>query len=86
MFERHETDHLSEKFVEGLEDELDEASLGRRVRRLLRELPGLRVEVDVAPETPRNGKKPREYLHRGPQLRLLTFMCFTGSANGVATN
>ena len=49
---RNPTHHLSEKFVEGLKDELDEASLGRRVRRLLRELPRLRVEVDVAPQTP----------------------------------
>jgi DNA-binding transcriptional regulator WhiA len=43
---------LRKEFVERFEDELDETSLGRAVRRLLDEFSGLRVEIDVAPETP----------------------------------
>jgi hypothetical protein len=43
---------LRKEFVERFEDELDETSLGRAVRGLLDEFSGLRVEIDVAPETP----------------------------------
>ena len=48
----HVADNVREQLVEGLEDKLDEATLGGPVRRLLGELPGLGVEVDVSPQPP----------------------------------
>ncbi len=66
---------MCQKFVERLEDELDEAPLGRGVRRLLRKLPGLRMEVDVAPET-----SEKEL------ILVLTFLSLTTGGHGIQRN
>ena len=48
----HISNNMRKQFIKRFQDKLDKTSLSGTVRRFLRELPGLGVEVDVTPESP----------------------------------
>ena len=47
----HVSHHMGEQLVQRFQDKLDKAALGGAVSRFLCKLPGLRIEVDVSPES-----------------------------------